>query len=217
MNVIFGTGGFAREVDWLLFDLYQAERADFRADAFVTEDGGNLAGTTLKGRPVFAESEFIAARAGSDVNCFLALGQPQVRARCAERLLHVPGFNFPSVMHPTVVTDTREGAVRIAEGTIVCAGSIITTDVTIGRFVHVNLDCTIGHDAVIGDFSTLSPGVHVSGNVRFDAEVYAGTGAAFIERIAVVRGAVIGAGAVVRESIREAGTYVGVPARRLNR
>ena len=113
--------------------------------------------------------------------------------------------------------DTRDGAVHISDGAIICAGSVITTDVTIGRFVHVNLDCTIGHDTVIDDYCTLSPGAHVSGNVHFHSGVYAGTGATFIEHVDVASGSIIGAGAVVRESIREAGTYVGVPARRVQR
>ena len=39
-------------------------------------------------------------------------------------------------------------------------------DVQIGKHVIVNLDCTIGHDAIIGDYSTILPSTNISGFVR---------------------------------------------------
>ena len=65
---------------------------------------------------------------------------------------------------------------EIGEGTIICAGSIITTNVIIGDHVIVNLDCTIGHDDIIRDFATLYPSVNVSGNVIIEPCVEIGTG-----------------------------------------
>ena len=69
---------------------------------------------------------------------------------------------------------------------------MLTTDISIGRFVHVNLNCTIGHDASLADFCTLAPGAHVSGQVRLENGVYVGTGAVLIERLEVRAGSVIG-------------------------
>lgn len=34
---------------------------------------------------------------------------------------------------------------------VICAGTILTVDITIGRHVIINLDCTVGHDAHIED------------------------------------------------------------------
>ena len=63
-------------------------------------------------------------------------------------------------------------AVEIGGGTIITAHTSITTNISIGRHVHVNLNCTIGHDTVIEDYVTLSPGVHLSGNVTITMSVY---------------------------------------------
>jgi sugar O-acyltransferase (sialic acid O-acetyltransferase NeuD family) len=217
MNFVFGTGGFAREVDWLLHDVYLSGQEDFRPTMFVTEDNGVLDGSTIKGRPVISESRFLSDFARSGANCFIAIGSPEVRSRIVDRLDTIPDLRFPAVVHPTVSMDRRHGAIAIGPGSILCGGSILTTDISIGRFVHVNLNCTIGHDASVADFCTLAPGAHISGQVRLENSVYVGTGAVLIERLDVCACAVIGAGAVVRESIKQVGTYVGVPARRLRR
>lgn len=67
------------------------------------------------------------------------------------------------MIHPSVIYSER---VEFGEGCIICAGNIITVDIKIGNHVIVNLDCTIGHDAKIGDYSTVLPSVNISGFVE---------------------------------------------------
>jgi len=86
----------------------------------------------------------------------------------------------------------------------------------------VNLDCTIGHDVVIGDYATLAPGVHISGWVRLERASYLGTGATIIngleaQPLVIGEGAVVGAGACVTKSVLPGTTVVGVPARPLSK
>ena len=144
MSFVIGTGGFAREVDWLLNDVHIAGHADYRTAMFVAEDDSEFVGATMKGKPVISESQFLADHARPGVPCFIAAGLPGVRRKIVEKLLAVPGLLFPSVVHPTVQMDRRPGAIEIGAGSIVCGGSILTTDIVIGRFVQINLDCTIG-------------------------------------------------------------------------
>lgn len=104
-----------------------------------------------------------------------------------------------------------------SEGTIICPGAIITTNVTVGRHVIVNLNATIGHDCQIGDFVTISPGAHLSGNVKVGNLCYIGTGAVIREKITICDGVTIGAGSAVVNDITEPGTYVGVPAKKIDK
>lgn len=39
--------------------------------------------------------------------------------------------------------------VEIGEGAVICAGCILTTYIRFASHVHINLDCTIGHDTEI--------------------------------------------------------------------
>ncbi|MBP1718669.1 MAG: sugar O-acyltransferase, sialic acid O-acetyltransferase NeuD family, partial [Deltaproteobacteria bacterium] len=106
----------------------------------------------------------------------------------------------------------------IGDGTVICAGNILTTNITLGKQVQINLDCTIGHDVVMEDYVTLAPGVHVSGWVHLGNRVYVGTGAVIINGteeapIRIGDDAIIGAGACVIESVAKGLTVTGVPAK----
>jgi UDP-3-O-[3-hydroxymyristoyl] glucosamine N-acyltransferase len=98
---------------------------------------------------------------------------------------------------------------------MICPGAQITVNVQFGLCVIVNLNATIGHDCVIGDFVTISPGANISGNVLIGNRCYIGTQAAIVEGVAICGDVILGAGAVVVEDITEPGTYVGVPAKRI--
>ena len=128
------------------------------------------------------------------------------------------GFGFETIIHPR--TGTSSQWITVGIGTIICAGNILTTNITLGDHVQINLDCTIGHQMVMGDYTTLAPGVHVSGGVHFGRRVYVGTGAVMINGTAeapliIGDDAVIGAGACVTKSVAEGLTVAGVPAKPL--
>ena len=86
-------------------------------------------------------------------------------------------------------------------------------DVTIGSHVIINLDCTVGHDAVINDFVTLYPSVNVSGSTVLGECVEIGTGCQIIQGIAIGEGTIVGAGAVVVKELPRECTAVGSPAK----
>lgn len=99
------------------------------------------------------------------------------------------------------------------EGSIICAGCLITVNVTIHEFVILNLGCTVGHDTEIGAYSSLMLSVNVSGEVEIGEGVYVGTGAKIINRLSIGEGTIVGAGAVVTGSLPACCTAVGIPAK----
>lgn len=141
----------------------------------------------------------------------MAIGNPTVKRSVVGQLTNTL-LSFPTLIHPSVAL-TTEHFCTMGAGSVLSAGTRLTTNITIGRHVFVNLNCTIGHDAVIGDFSALMPGVHVSGEVMLGAEVYVGTGAVLRNRVSVGDGTTVGAGAVVVQSLPGYCTAVGTPAR----
>lgn len=203
---IYGAGGFAREVAWLVEGL---ERERLEAVGFV--DDGPAVGQTLNRLPVRSWEQFCAAFPSARIA--VAVGDPETReklvAKCAAR-----GYGFVTLVHPSA---QMSGFNELGEGCIVCSGCILTVNIVVGRHVHINLDCTVGHDARIGDFSTLAPGIHVSGNVHIGKGVYIGTGANIIngtseQPLTIGDGAVIGAGACVTQNAEPHALYAGVPA-----
>ncbi len=106
-------------------------------------------------------------------------------------------------------------SVKIGEGSIICAGVILTTNIEIGNHAHLNIHTTIGHDTKIGNFFTSAPGAKISGNCEIEDRVYIGTNASVREKIKICSDVTIGLGAGVVKHIIEPGTYVGCPATRI--
>ena len=86
-------------------------------------------------------------------------------------------------------------------------------NISIGCHVIINLDCTIGHDAIINDFATLYPSVNVSGITNIGHAAELGTGMQIIQGKKIGNYSIIGAGAVVVRDIPDKCTAVGSPAR----
>tara|TARA_R110000803_G_scaffold57076_1_gene114893 strand:- start:300 stop:905 length:606 start_codon:yes stop_codon:yes gene_type:complete len=105
--------------------------------------------------------------------------------------------------------------VRISPGSILCAGTILTRDIVIGKHAHLNLLTTIGHGCTVGDFFTTSPGVKVGGDCTIGDNVFIGSNAAIKEKIDITENVYIGMLAGVTKNITEPGVYIGTPARKI--
>lgn len=218
MNFIFGTAGFAKEVDWLTEDIYAKGGLDYRADFFVAEDDNTLVGELINSREVISESEFFKISSKEKiVNCFVAVGKPEIKEKIVTKIKsRCMVCNFPNLIHPDVSFDARLNKVKLGAGNLIFPKSVLTTDILVMDFVLIYLGCTVGHESALGNFTTLSPGVHVSGNVQIGDKVFLGTGAVVLEKISICPNVIIGAGAVVTKDIVLSGTYVGVPVKKLN-
>lgn len=211
---IYGAGGFGREVAWLVQSCNENTEM-YRVVCFI-DDNEATHGTVLNGIPVMSLET--AHQRFPHASVVGGVGTPRTRQRLMEKAAAV-GFGCETIIHPRV---ERSQWIEIGLGTVICAGNILTTNITLGQHVQINLDCTIGHDVIMGDYTTLAPGVHVSGRVHFGQRVYVGTGAVIIDGteenpIAIGDDVIIGAGACVTKSVPNGLTVVGVPAKPLQR
>ena len=204
--LIVGAGGFGREVAWLARQRWgeNVPLAFLVSSAeYLTPPVNDVTVQMLDVAPLLPGDRYVSAISDSTARRALS-------AMCEARHLQAASV----IAHPRIESSRF---VEAGEGSILCAGTSLTTDVRIGRHVHVNLHCTIGHDVVIGDFSTLSPGVHVSGHVRIEEDVFIGTGAVIVNGKAghpliIGRGAIVAAGACVTRTVEPGALVAGVPA-----
>lgn len=202
---IFGAGGHGREIAWLAREtLPHGIAVRFIVDADHRRD------PEVDGVPVDTLDTF---RLSQDSRFVVAIGDPALRCAAARRL-SAAGGRPATIVHPRV---EMSELVTVEPGGVICAGTVVTTNVHLGSHAHVNIGCTVSHDVTIGDFSTLSPGVHVAGNVHIGAEVFIGIGASIINGrpgspIVIGDGAVVAAGACVTGAVDAGALVAGVPA-----
>ena len=202
--VIIGAGGFGREVAWLIEDINKVNN-EWNIVGFV-DDNKSIQGTEINGYKVVGDIDSLEKQEVFVVN---AIGDPVIKKKVMDKLDGSKN-KYPVLIHPSVICSDR---VSFGEGSIICAGNIITVNVEIGKHVIINLDCTIGHDANIGDYSTVLPSVNVSGFVKIEECVSVGTGSAVIQGVNIGRNTVVGAGAVVVKDLPANCIAVGSPAK----
>jgi sugar O-acyltransferase (sialic acid O-acetyltransferase NeuD family) len=203
--VIVGAGGLGRETAVLAADV-NAAAPSWDVLGFVDDDPA-LQGTTVLALPVLGDVDWLAQQ--NDLSYVLALGASGLRRRLAERLATVP-LAPATLVHPTVALHP---SIRLGPGTLAFRGAVLMLAVTTGRHVVIDVHCTVGHDAVLDDFTTLHPGVHLSGAVHAEAAVEFGSGAVVLPGRRIGAATVVGAGAVVSRDLPPHCTAVGVPAR----
>lgn len=202
--VIIGAGGFGREVAFLIEDINKVEKK-WNIIGFI-DDNKEIIGKEINGYKVIGDIEWLKSQKLYVAN---AIGDPIIKKNVIKKLEKSKN-KYPVLIHPNVIYSKY---VEFGEGSIICAGNILTVNIKIGKHVIVNLDCTIGHDAVIEDYSTILPSVNISGYVKVGKCVSIGTGSAIIQGVNIGENAIVGAGAVVVKDLPSDCTAVGVPAK----
>ncbi len=199
--IIFGAGGFAKEAYMV------AISAGLRDKVLCFMESDDI---WKKRKVLDVEVMPVSFFDAEKHKMFVAIGDPIARKRIVESL--PANTEYYSLIHPNAIISEW---VEIGEGSIVCAGCILTCDIKIGRHAHINLDCTIGHDCLIGDFFTSAPSANINGNCTIGECVYLGTNVSLREKISITDHVIVGMGGMVVKNITEPGTYIGFPVKKV--
>ena len=199
--IIIGASGHGKVVADIVLKLQKYEEIVF------LDDNENV--KECMGFPVVGKSSD-AGYYINEADFFVAIGNAKIRKKVTEQL-ETLGAVIPTFVHPSAVIG---GQVKIGEGTVVMAGTVVNPDCMIGKGCIVNTCASVDHDCKLGDYVHVSVGAHVCGTVEIGENTWIGAGATVKNNVTICSDCMIGAGAAVAKNIGEAGTYVGVPARR---
>lgn len=159
------------------------------------------------GYPVIGKS----SEAGTiDADVIIGIGNAGTRKQIQES---IPDEKLVTLIHPDAVVAED---VVMGKGTVVMAGAVINPGVSIGKGCIINTCSSVDHDCVVGDYVHIAVGSHLCGTVSVGSETWIGAGSTVSNNTFICADCMIGAGAVIVNEIRESGTYVGVPARRMD-
>lgn len=204
--LIFGAGGFGREVQWLI------ERINQKSPVWQIEgylDDGAEPGTEVNGYKVLGGIDELR-KYDNSVAVVCAVGSARVREEIIAKIKQIGQYQFPNLVDPDV---QNSQFLSMGEGNIVCSGNILTVNIVIKDFVILNLSCTVGHDVVLESFVTVYPGVNISGCTQVKKGVELGTGSKIIQGKKIGENTIVGAGAVVVRDLPADCTAMGMPAK----
>lgn len=203
---IYGGGGFGREVKMLID---QINKQDKKFEFIGYFDDGVPKGTIIDG-DVFLGGINELNSFSYNLSLVVSIADPKIKFNIIDSINNI-NITFPILIHPSCIIGDFN--IKIGEGTIVCASTIITVNVEIGKHVILNLACTVGHDTKIGSYCSFMPAVNISGEVVIHDQVYCGTGVKIINQIKIGEGTIVGAGALVYKDLPPHCTAVGFPAK----
>jgi sugar O-acyltransferase (sialic acid O-acetyltransferase NeuD family) len=194
-KALIGAGGFAREVKAHLKENIPC----FVDDIFWKENNEGIYKISSLN---FDEYEIL-----------IAIGDSIKRFEIYNKLpKNVKYFSF---VHPSA--QILDNNIEIGKGTVICANSILTTNIKIGDHCHLNISTTIGHDCIIGEFFTTAPSVNISGNCKIGNCVYFGTNSAIKQGLNICDNVTVGMGGIVVKDIDKEGVYIGNPTKIFNK
>ena len=144
------------------------------------------------------------------VSFVIGIGNSVIREKIARQLSNVRWY---TAIHPSAVIsalDTQSGV-----GSVIMANAVINPSAHIGAHCIINTSAVVEHDNRVGDFTHISVGAKLGGSVSVGAHTWVGIGSTVSNNVNICDHCMIGAGAVVIHDIKESGTYVGVPARKI--
>ena len=203
---IFGAGGLGKEIAAAL----ENDR-DVRFGGFF-DDNGMI--SSLYKELYLGNFDDLIQRSSEQVSplqLIIAIGHPEIKKSLVKKLKG-KNIGFPVFIHSKAHLEGLSN-IQLGEGTVICAGAQLTTDIRIGKHVLVNLNSTIGHDCVIGDYCSIMPGANISGSVVLDEQVLVGSGTVVLQGHHIGKKAKLGAGAVITKDVPEEEIWVGVPGR----
>ena len=144
-------------------------------------------------------------------NIIITLDNPNQREKLYISYFKL-GCRFPKIISKTAQISNYS---NLSEGVIIQDNVVISSNVTIGKLVKVNINSTIMHDVIINNFVTVAPNVTTLGYVKIGKNSFIGASCTILPHLAIGQNVIIGAGSIVTKNIRKNSVYVGNPAKRL--
>ena len=204
--LIVGTGGFAREVYWHAHNSL-GYGTEFIIKGFL-EGNIPLDHSKYSLLPAQVLENILNYKISQNDVFVLALANSRLKELFAG-IIASNGGKFINLLHKTaMVSDTA----KLGIGIILCQFTSISCNTVVGNHAMLNAYSSLGHDAVIGDYSSIMGHVDITGNVSVGTHTFWGSGSRALPSSKIGNYATVGAGSVVIRKVKDGKTVFGVPA-----
>lgn len=208
--VIYGTGGFARQILPLVREYRHTNEIGLgAAEICFAED--NPSTDTVYGYKLLSPN-----RIQPGDRLVVAISDGKARERLVEQVARAEPVELRSP-NARIATDSV-----IGPGAILCDFCVVEPFARIGSHFQANVFAFVAHDCEIGDYVHLGPRATINGNVHIGSGSYIGAGALIRhgtreKPLRIGEGATVGMGAVVTKDVPAGATVIGNPARSMRR
>lgn len=138
-----------------------------------------------------------------------SVGNPNTRVKLFRKLKHI-GFQIPNIIDSTAIISEH---VVLAEGIYIGKNVVVNVGSYIAKGAIINTGSTIEHDCIIGEFSHISPGSVLCGEVQIGANTHVGAKSVVKQQVKIGAKTLIGMGSVVLKNVSENVVAYGNPCK----
>lgn len=202
-TIIIGAGGFGREI---LDTIYQINNLKHTYNVIGFIDNRIKKGTIINNLIVLGNDDVL--HDFLDVNLIIGLGDPHIREKIYNR--YKDQFNFLTIIHPTAIVSKFA---KIDDSVIIQAFCIVAANAHIKKGVAINARSGIGHDSIIGNFTSIQSFCDITGANTIGKLCFFGTGVKVIPELAIGDECYVCAGSVIFKSMNSKSKILGNPAK----
>lgn len=210
--IIYGAGGFGREIACLLRLINEKEYEKWNLIGFL-DDNPNLTGTENEYGTVLGGADWLNTQS-EPLAVAVAVGSPNAVKSIVSKITN-PNVEFPNLYAPTTTFLDKE-SLRIGRGNIFCSNCFISCNVKVGDFNLFNGYIPIGHDTEIGNYNVVMPSCNISGGVKMGDCNFLGVQSVVLQYIKIGNETRVGANSVIMRKTKDGYLYIGNPAKRLD-
>tara|TARA_R110000868_G_scaffold141780_11_gene358582 strand:+ start:3559 stop:4182 length:624 start_codon:yes stop_codon:yes gene_type:complete len=203
MHIVIGANGLAKQA----LPLFK------KNPMVVFFDDTENAPTWFHYHQVWNDLETLKEKIGNTSFIFtICIGEPKWRKHFSDLLTSLGGKTSNLISEKSSISQVSE----LGNGNIFLDYSLIEAESNIGYCNLINCYVGIFHDVVIGDFNEIMPGAKLLGGSKIGNFCRIGSNSTILPNIKICDNVVIGAGAVVTKDITKPGTYIGIPAKKVD-
>lgn len=166
------------------------------------------------GYPILGDDSSLASLSSKITYAFPAIGflnNQRMRDLLFEKLL-VCGFQVPNIVSRRAYVSKHAS---MGSGNVVMHDATISVENVIGDNNIIQTKSLMDHDVVIGHHNYISTGSVLNGAVKLGNYNLIGSNVTINQGCKIGDNVKVGSGAVVVNDITDAGTYAGIPAKRI--
>lgn len=205
--IIIGAGAFGREMFWHIQNS-KGYGVEYDVKGYIADDynSHNNEDFNLK-RPLLSSIDDYNIEKDDVFIC--AIGSTNAREKTINRILS-RGGHFISVIHNTSLI---HGTSKIGVGVFIGPYTVIGDNVELKDHVMLNTHSSIGHDAIIEEYTCIMSYVDITGCCHIGKKVYLASGCRMTPSSIIGDEAYVGIGSVILRHVKSKTKVFGNPAR----
>ncbi|TDJ87940.1 UDP-N-acetylbacillosamine N-acetyltransferase [Campylobacter volucris] len=145
---------------------------------------------------------------------FIAIGANAIREKVFNQVKQ-DGFKIVNLIHKSAIISPSVSLDD--EGILIMPNVVVNAKASIKKGVILNTASVVEHECFVDEFSHISIGAKIAGNVKIGKRCFLGVNSSIIPCINLNDDITLGAGGVIVKDINCKGTYVGIPAKKLQK